>query len=119
MSRHLTVVDDEGFASTAARHIARAIIDRLRIAPDCSLALTGGATARAVYEHLADQTNVSIAWNAVTFYFGDERAVPPDDPRSNYRLARETLLSPFRITPRADSPHGSRAPGPRGGSPGL
>ncbi len=35
----------------------------------------------------------------VTFYFGDERAVPPEDARSNFRLARETLLAPLGIEP--------------------
>jgi 6-phosphogluconolactonase len=32
-------------------------------------------------------------------YFGDERACPPDDPASNYRLARETLLDHVPIPP--------------------
>ena len=26
------------------------------------------------------------------FTFGDERCVPPDDPQSNFRMARETLF---------------------------
>jgi 6-phosphogluconolactonase len=53
------------------------------------IALTGGRTPRAAYEHAAklepDWTNVDIWW-------GDERCVPPDDERSNYRLAKESLL---------------------------
>jgi 6-phosphogluconolactonase len=32
-------------------------------------------------------------------WFGDERAVPPDDERSNYRLARETLLDLLQTPP--------------------
>ena len=35
-----------------------------------------------------------IDWTRTDVFFGDERAVPPDDPQSNYRMARETLLDP-------------------------
>jgi 6-phosphogluconolactonase len=33
-----------------------------------------------------------VPWSRVGIYFADERAVPPDDARSNYRLVREFLL---------------------------
>jgi 6-phosphogluconolactonase len=33
----------------------------------------------------------------VHFFWGDERCVPPDDPDSNYRMAREFLLGPLGI----------------------
>jgi 6-phosphogluconolactonase len=33
------------------------------------------------------------------FFWGDERLVPPDDAESNYRMARETLLSKVPIPP--------------------
>jgi 6-phosphogluconolactonase len=53
------------------------------------LVLTGGSTPRDAYEHAAklepDWTNAEIWW-------GDERCVPQDDERSNYRLAKESLL---------------------------
>jgi 6-phosphogluconolactonase len=35
----------------------------------------------------------SITWEKVEVFFGDERFVAPDDPQSNLRMARETLLS--------------------------
>src|SRR5262249_36643408 len=38
-----------------------------------------------------------VDWSRVELFFGDERAVPPDDPDSNYRMARETLLAPLAI----------------------
>jgi 6-phosphogluconolactonase len=38
-----------------------------------------------------------VDWTRTDVFFGDERAVPPDDPQSNYRMARETLLEPARI----------------------
>jgi len=41
-----------------------------------------------------------VEWARVRIYFADERAVPPDHPESNFRLARETLLDPLRLAPR-------------------
>jgi 6-phosphogluconolactonase len=57
-----------------------------------SLGLSGGETARHCYERLAAVADTRIDWWKVNFYWGDERCVPLDDPNSNYRLARETLL---------------------------
>jgi 6-phosphogluconolactonase len=34
-----------------------------------------------------------VEWSKIHFFWGDERLVPADDPESNYRMARETLLS--------------------------
>ena len=48
------------------------------------LALSGGSTPRAVYEQVPD-------WGDATLWFGDDRAVPPDHPHSNYRMVREAL----------------------------
>jgi 6-phosphogluconolactonase len=57
-----------------------------------SLVLSGGDTARSCYARLADDAADQIDWWKVDVYWGDERCVPLDDPESNYRLARETLL---------------------------
>ena len=54
--------------------------------------MSGGGTARACYEHLADAAGSQIDWWKVDFYWGDERCVPVDHEDSNYRLAREALL---------------------------
>ncbi len=59
-----------------------------------SLVLTGGTTAGAAYRLLASEAwRDRLDWSQVTLYFGDERQVPPDDPGSCYRMARETLLA--------------------------
>src|SRR6185437_14908365 len=59
-----------------------------------SIALSGGSTPEPVYRRLADEPYRSaIQWMNVRIYFGDERCVPPDSPQSNFRMAREALLS--------------------------
>lgn len=66
-----------------------------------AIALTGGDSARAFYEGWAKRYTAADAasWDraACAFYWSDERIVPADDADSNYRLARETLLTPAEI----------------------
>lgn len=58
-----------------------------------AVALSGGSTPRALHQRLSQPPDRdAIAWPTWMAFFGDERAVPPDDPRSNYHFARETLL---------------------------
>jgi 6-phosphogluconolactonase len=60
--------------------------------------LTGGSTPKRMYETLATVSPESpLDWTKVEFYFGDERCVAPDDPQSNYRLARDTLFRSLKI----------------------
>lgn len=65
---------------------------RARALDTFSIALSGGATARACYENLALTPEGEMDWWKVDVYWGDERCVPHDDPDSNYALAREALL---------------------------
>lgn len=88
MNAALRVFSPADFASSAARHVA----ERLRNARNA--VITGGGTARRVYEQLArfeGIPNLEIA-------FSDERAVPPDHDASNYAMARRTLLDPLGLT---------------------
>ena len=71
----------------AAGRIAAAIRDAVAARGRCSVALAGGSTPRAIYPLLR-----GLPWPSLDFYFGDERAVPTDDPESNYRMAKETLF---------------------------
>ena len=63
-----------------------------------SVALSGGSTPKALYEMLAlDAYRSRVDWAKVEVFFGDERNVPPDHKDSNYRMAREALLSKVPI----------------------
>ena len=56
-------------------------------------AFSGGETPRAFFKMLArQQFSQKIPWRRVQVYWGDERCVPPDDPASNYGMARDALL---------------------------
>ncbi|MDE3047687.1 MAG: 6-phosphogluconolactonase, partial [Verrucomicrobiota bacterium] len=60
----------------------RAIQKRGRFA----VALSGGSTPKAIYERLSTQ---KLDWSKIWLFWSDERAVPPDHPDSNYRMAME------------------------------
>jgi 6-phosphogluconolactonase len=82
----LTPVDD------VPRAFADAVIEAFaaRPGPRFALVLSGGSTARASYEVLAERDGID--WGLVDMYVGDERMVPPDDGDANQRLIREALL---------------------------
>jgi 6-phosphogluconolactonase len=63
-----------------------------------SIVLTGGSTPAAAYRHAAARVP---DWSDAVVWWGDERCVPPDDERSNYRLAKETLLDRLEAQPQA------------------
>jgi 6-phosphogluconolactonase len=88
MNGEATVVDD------VAAEFSERVIEAFHTRPHdtFSIALSGGETARACYECLAARAGSQIDWWKVDFYWGDERCVPLDDPDSNYRLGRESLL---------------------------
>jgi 6-phosphogluconolactonase len=76
-----------------------------------SLVLSGGTTPRPLYELLAAPPfRSSLDWSKVEFFWGDERVVAPDDPRSNFRMAREAMLDKLKIP--AAHVHRIRAEGP-------
>jgi len=59
-----------------------------------AVCLSGGSTPRRLYEHLADPAIAArFPWHRVHWFWGDERFVPHDHPDSNYRMARNALLS--------------------------
>jgi 6-phosphogluconolactonase len=63
------------------------------------VALSGGSTPKALYQRLAsDAIKAHIAWNAVHFFWSDERCVAPDDAQSNYRMAYDALLAHVPIS---------------------
>ncbi len=59
--------------------------------------LTGGSTPEPAYARLAQAAG--IEWDRVHVFWGDERAVGPDDENSNAGMALRTLIRPAGIPP--------------------
>ena len=76
------------------------------------IALTGGSTAQLAYERLAA---MEVDWSRCTLWFGDERCVPPGDERSNFGMARDSLLAQLPDPP----PDVRRIPGELGPDAGA
>lgn len=62
-----------------------------------SVALSGGSTPKKLFTHLAENYKSIINWKRIKFFWGDERCVPPDNPESNYKLAKDFLFSKVEI----------------------
>lgn len=80
-------------AATADRfvEVVREAIERHGVA---RVALSGGGTPKQVYPLLLEPARRdAVDWGAIEFFWGDERAVPPDDPESNFGVAYSMLLS--------------------------
>jgi 6-phosphogluconolactonase len=60
-----------------------------------TVALAGGSTPQGLYELLARDRGYrdAVPWDRTHIFWGDDRHVPPDHKDSNYRMARESLLS--------------------------
>ncbi|MCI4358308.1 MAG: 6-phosphogluconolactonase [Thermoplasmata archaeon] len=85
--------------ATAARSLAERVVSLARSSLEergrFALALSGGATPETLFRILADEFRDAAPWSEVDFFWADERAVAPHDPRSNYGLAARTWLGPL------------------------
>ncbi len=94
--------------SAVAKALSRAAREVLHTRERFLLVLSGGRTPKGLYQLLSTPGfRDRINWSSVEFFWGDERAVPPNHPESNYRMAKESLLAPLQISPRRV--HGKRA----------
>ena len=76
-----------------------------------NVALSGGNTPRDLYRLLAtSEFRAQVDWPRVHLFWGDERAVPPDHPESNYAMVRRELL--LRVPIPAGNVHRMKAEDP-------
>ena len=60
------------------------------------IALSGGKSPELAHETAAA---LRPDWSRVELWWGDERCVPPDDDRSNFGMAKRTLLDRLETPP--------------------
>ncbi len=90
-----TFPDRDAAATALAAQVAGWAAEAIAARGAFRIALSGGTTPAPLYARLAGSEAHPIDWARVVVLFADERAVPPDDPESNYALVRRTLLDPL------------------------
>ena len=86
--------DLEALSRAAAADLVADIQATLRTQETYTLALAGGSTPERLYELLAAE---ALPWDQIHLFWGDERYVPHEHPKSNVRLVRRTLLDALSI----------------------
>jgi 6-phosphogluconolactonase len=101
--RFIVLPTPEAVAAAAADRFIASARNAIRRRGRFRVALSGGSTPRGVYALLAAPPRAdAVDWSRVEFFWGDERACPPDDPDSNFGVARALLLDRLKgIRPRA------------------
>jgi 6-phosphogluconolactonase len=80
------------FAATVEQAVAKRGVARV--------AISGGSTPKNTFKLLADPEGPfakTVPWDKLQLFWVDERCVGPEDPESNYGVARELLLSKVPI----------------------
>ncbi len=98
MTTTIVLPDAAALAEHAAREVLADAAAAIRARGYFTFVLSGGNTPRRLYEKLASEPLVSqLPWDRTHVFWGDERHVPPDHAESDYRMARESMLSKVPI----------------------
>jgi 6-phosphogluconolactonase len=89
---------DDSLAQTAALKWLEHLEQHVSTRSGYLAALPGGRIARKFFAETSAQAKTRPRlFDSVHFFWGDERCVPPQDPESNFGLARDFLLAPLAI----------------------
>ena len=112
MTRFTVLSDPATVAEATADRFVRAATTAIDERGIFRVALSGGSTPKQVYPLLLEPgRRGAVDWSAVEFFWGDERAVPPDHPESNFGVAYGMLISQLPDV-RADRIHRMPAEAP-------
>jgi 6-phosphogluconolactonase len=90
----LAVADQTALAQEAAKRVVAIAEEAVARCGRFTVALAGGSTPKRLYSLLAAEPYCTrLPWRETHLFWGDERAVPPEHPDSNFGMARATLLS--------------------------
>ncbi|MGH7954105.1 MAG: 6-phosphogluconolactonase [Limisphaerales bacterium] len=95
----ISFANADELAQAAASEWLDEIVAANRAAKPYCAALSGGRIALKFFTEIASQAKTrAIPFGFVHFFWADERCVPPDDPESNFKMARELLFAPLKIS---------------------
>lgn len=96
-ARRFQAPDAAEAAKACAHHVIAVIEEALLGQEFASLAVSGGSTPKLLFQELAQ---AKVSWDQIHLFWVDERAVPPTDSASNFKLTEESLIRPARIPQR-------------------
>lgn len=66
----------------------------LSVYPHINISLSGGSTPKQLFNYWSqnNKQNLKLDWGRISFYWGDERCVPPDNEMSNYGMTEKHLF---------------------------
>jgi 6-phosphogluconolactonase len=94
--------DAAALAARAAKYFAEKSAAAAAANGRARIAISGGSTPKAAFGLLADparQWREKMPWDKLDLWWVDERAVPPDNQDSNYRMTREAMLDKVPLKP--------------------
>src|SRR4051812_20512067 len=97
MAEVAVFADEKNLFATAAAAVAAAASEAIAARGSFTFAVSGGSSAKGLFPVLAGRGNELIDWVRTKLWWVDERAVPPEDPDSNYKLACDLLLNRVAI----------------------
>jgi len=97
MNKEIKIFENTDELSEFLGNFWKEKIDRLEENKYYSIALSGGKTPIRIFDYLSENFRDKIKWNKIKFFWGDERCVPPTDPDSNYKLAKDYLFNNISI----------------------
>ena len=116
MSELRILPDAEALDDAVAERFLHFAWEAIAVHGRFAVALAGGSTPRGAYERIATTWQKApggpLDWGRVHLFWGDERHVPADDPRSNYRMTKEALISRVPIPPQNVHPVPTALPDP-------
>ena len=92
----------DALSRAAADHFLAKAQDAVAARGVARIAISGGNTPKRTFELLANPAEkyaAAMTWQKIELFWVDERAVPPDDKDSNYRMTREALLDKVPLKP--------------------
>ena len=90
MSKKVNVYDSQG---AVAKEFADFLVAFAKERQQCTVALSGGSTPKALFQLLATDTyREEVPWENIHFFWGDERCVAPDHSESNFKMTKDFLF---------------------------